>query len=802
MPFSRHSGEPAEPPAVRSLVAYDGSAGEVHPPGRRPLLTLAQPTVGTAARAARADELDSWLAGLLLAAGDTDGVALVAVGGLGRRECLPYADLDLILVHTGRRDIGVLADKIWYPIWDAKLKLDHAVRTVAEALKLAGTDIKVAHGLLDARFVAGDAALAEQLRTQAAADWRGNARKRLPALRDHVEQRWASFGELAFLLEGDVKEARGGLRDVGVLKAIGYAQVAEVADPAVPAAQTRLLDVREALHHVAKRRVDQLLAEQQAAVADTLGLAGRDQLSQRVSEDARTVSYACDDAWRGVDRWLGSRRWGRGRAPQRRPLADGVVESGGEVMLAQSAATTVATDPTLSLRVAAAAAGHRLPITRATLRRLAENSPPLPHPWPDKARHAFVALLGAGAGLVAAWEACDRYGLVARWLPEFQRVRSLPQRNPVHLYTVDRHLVGTAGKAADLAREVARPDLLLLSALLHDIGKGLPGDHSQAGTPVAQRLCRRIGLSTTDIELVCRLVRHHLLLPDTATRRDLSDPATIELVAGVVGDADTLDLLYALTRADAAATGPLAWSDWKGGLVAELVRRTHRMLDTGEASTPEDPDPVLIGLAGGALPAVKVDFAGAGSLDASRPGPGARTDRVSVVATDRRGLLASVAGVLAVHRLEVLSANTTTIRDTAVLECVVQPRYGTPPEPELLTSELRRAVVGQLPLADRVGARDRAHRGKTAAPHVVWLHEAASHGTVLELRAGDSPGLLYRVARALEQAGASVRAARISTLGNDVVDSFYLFGEYADPTARAAVESAVLEAASGVPAGA
>jgi [protein-PII] uridylyltransferase len=800
MPFSEDPGEPADPPVPRGLVAYDGSAGDLHSPGRRPLLTLAQPDIGTAARAARADELDSWLAGLLLATGVTDGVALVAVGGLGRRECLPYADLDLILVHSGRKDIGVLADQIWYPIWDAKLKLDHAVRTVPEALKLAGSDIKVAHGLLDARFVAGDAALAEQLRSQAVADWRSSARKRLPALREHVEARWAGFGELAFLLEGDVKEARGGLRDVGVLKAIGYAQVADAADPAVPAAHTRLLDVREALHHVAKRRLDQLLAEQQAPVADTLGLAGRDQLARQVSEDARTVSYACDDAWRAVERWLASRRWGRSRGvPPRRPLADGVVESGGEVMLAQAAATTVATDPTLPLRVAAAAAGRRMPIARATLRRLAEHAPPLPQPWPDKARHGFLALLGAGPGLVPAWEACDRYGLVTRWLPEFERVRSLPQRNPVHRYTVDRHLVGAAGKAAELTREVARPDLLLLATLLHDIGKGLPGDHSQAGAPIAQQVCRRIGLPTTDTELVCRLVRHHLLLPDTATRRDLSDPATIELVAGVVGDADTLDLLYALTRADAAATGPLAWSDWKGNLVAELVRRTHRMLDTGEASIPEDPDPVLVGLAEGVLPAVQVALAGAGSLDASRPGPGACTDRVSVVATDRRGLLASVAGVLAVHRLEVLSANTTTIKDTAVLECVVQPRYGIPPEPELLISELRRAVVGQLALDGRVDARDRAHRGKQAAPHVVWLHEAASHGTVLELRAADSPGLLYRVARALEQVGASVRAARISTLGNDVVDSFYLFGEYPSPADRAAVESAVLEAASASP---
>ncbi|MGH3736790.1 MAG: HD domain-containing protein, partial [Micromonosporaceae bacterium] len=434
-----------------------------------------------------------------------------------------------------------------------------------------------------------------------------------------------------------------------------------------------------------------------------------------------------------------------------------------------------------------------------TLRRMAEVAPPLPNPWPPRALHALLGLLGAGSGLVAAWEACDRYGLVQRWLPEWQRVRSLPQRNPVHLYTVDRHLVQAASKAAELTREVARPDLLLLGTLLHDIGKGLPGDHSQAGAPIAQQVCRRLGLTTSDTELVCRLVRHHLLLADTATRRDLADPATIELVAGVVEDSATLDLLYALTRADAAGAGPLAWTDWKGRLVTELVRRTHRLLDTGEVPPPEPPEHALVDLAAGPLPAVRVRFGAA--RDATPPGPGGSADTVAVVADDRRGLLAAVAGVLAVHRLDVYSANTLTIGDTAVLECAVRPQYGTPPDPELLTTELRRAVAGQFPLAERVGARERAHRGSAvAAPRVVWLHEAASHGTVLELRAADSPGLLYRVAHALEETGAAVRAARICTLGADVVDSFYLTGEYADPAARAAVESAVLAACTAPPA--
>jgi len=711
----------------------------------------------------------------------------VAVGGLGRRECLPHADLDLILLHEGRDDIGPLAEAIWYPIWDAKLRLDHSVRTVPEALTLAGADVKVALGLLDARYLAGDPMVAERLRAEAVADWRRSARTRLPALRTLTEARWEAHGELAFLLEGDVKEARGGLRDVAVLRGIGYAQVAEVSDPAVRHAGARLLDVRHALHAAAGRRLDRLLAEQQAPVAAALGLPGRDELARQVAEDARTVGYACEDGWRAVARWLDTRRWRGSRRPRGRPLADGVVEYDGEVTLARQGAATVDSDPTLPLRLAATAASHRLPIARATLCRLAEAAPPLPDPWPSRARTALVGLLGAGSGLVDVWEACDRHGLVVRWLPEWRRVRSLPQRSPVHRYTVDRHLVQTASYAARWTRQVTRPDLLVLAALLHDIGKGLPGDHSQAGVPVAEQVCRRVGLPVPDINLVCRLVRHHLLLADTATRRDLSDPATVELVADAVIDPVTLHLLHALTRADASATGPLAWSEWKAGLVTDLVRRVHRMLDTGQLPTPQPPAPDLVALASGSLPAVRVDFEAA-HQDAGR---------VVVAAVDRHGLLAAIAGVLTVHRLDVRSADAGRIGETAVVACVVAPRYGAPPDPGLLSADLRRAVADRFPLAEQVAVREQAHRTTSAAaPHVVWLHDAASHGTLLELRAADSPGLLYRVTHALEGAGAVVRAARVSTLGNDVVDSFYLTGDHEDPAERARVESAVLAAAS------
>ncbi|MFE9205816.1 [protein-PII] uridylyltransferase [Micromonospora sp. NPDC007230] len=760
--------------------------------------------IGAQARAQRAEAIDRWLRSVFPRRA---GIALVAVGGLGRRQCAPYGDVDLVLLHAGVPGIDELAASLWYPIWDAGLRLDHSVRTVAEALSVAQDDVKVALGLLDARHVAGDPALADQLVRTAADHWRRTAVRQLPRLREITAARWETHGELAFLLEGDLKEAAGGLRDVGLLRAIATAGVTDALRPAVHAAHRRLLDTRDALHQQVGRRVDRLVAQERDGVAGLLGLrqlqldasgaaAGGvvddgDALLRRVAGDARTVSHALDDAWRAADRLRSGRRRGTDGRPVRRPVARDVVEHDGELVLARTA-IGARPDPSLSLRVAAAAAITRLPIARATCEWLAAYCPPLPAPWPPAALAALITLLGAGPGLVPAWETCDRYGLVDRWLPEWTRLRSLPQHNPVHRFTLDRHLVQTAYEASRHTREVDRPDLLLLGALLHDIGKGLPGDgaagraggpepagtfvdHSIVGAPLAEAVAARIGLPAAEAALIGELVRLHLLLPDVATRRDLSDPKTVAGVAEQVGDTTTLELLHALVRADAAATGPAAWSDWKGRLVAELVARVRTALDTGVVPAPPAPDPALVE---GPLPVVHL-----------------AEDRVSVAAADRRGLLATVAGCLALHRLEVISADASTVDGRALVECRVQPRYGLAPDPIALTADLRRAIAGDVSVTQRLRGRALAARSQgAAAPRVVWHREAATDAVLLELRAADAAGLLYRVSCALDEAGAQVRAARISTLGADVVDVFYLVGGWPSGADRDRVEAAVLAA--------
>ncbi|MFB7366302.1 [protein-PII] uridylyltransferase family protein [Streptomyces hydrogenans] len=419
---------------------------------------------GPERRTALARLTDDWLAALFAAAAPPQGVALVAVGGYGRAELSPRSDLDLLLLHDGsapQEAVAALADRLWYPVWDLGIALDHSVRTPAQARATAAEDLKVQLGLLDARPLAGDTALAAALRSTVLADWRNQAVRRLPELAELCRDRAERAGELRFLLEPDLKEARGGLRDVQALRAVAASWLADAPRDGLDTARRRLLDARDALHLATGRATDRLALQEQDAVAAELGLLDADTLLREVYEAAGIVTYASDVTWREVGRvlkarsarprlrtLLGGRAGERKQPVERTPLAEGVVEMDGEAVLALSARPE--RDPALPLRAAAAAAQHGLPLSPHAVRRLATTAKALPVPWPAEAREALVTLLGAGAPAVPVWEALEAEGLVTRLLPDWERVRHRPQRNPVHTWTVDRHLVETAVRAADL----------------------------------------------------------------------------------------------------------------------------------------------------------------------------------------------------------------------------------------------------------------------------------------------------------------------------------------------------------------
>ncbi|MCA6093353.1 [protein-PII] uridylyltransferase [Streptomyces sp. SCA3-4] len=744
---------------------------------------------------------DRWLSDLL---GDARGVALVAVGGYGRGELSPRSDLDVLLLHDGRTGapgIAAVADRVWYPVWDMGLALDHSVRTPAEARKTAAADLKVHLGLLDARHLAGDPALTTALRTAAYEDWRAQAPDRLPELRELCEERARRQGELRFLLEPDLKEARGGLRDATALRAVAASWLADAPREGLEDARSLLLDTRDALHLATGRAGDRLALQEQDQVAERLGLTDADALLRGVYEAARTVSYAADVTWREVGRVLRARsgrprlrrilggRGGRGGfvEPERVPLAEGVVEQDGEVVLARTARPD--RDPVLPVRAAAAAARTGLPLSRHAVRRMA-GAAPLPVPWPAEAREQLVTLLGAGEPTVAVWEALEAEGVVSRLLPEWEHVRCRPQRNAVHRWTVDRHLVETAVRASSLTRGVGRPDLLLVAALLHDLGKGRPGDHSETGAALARAIAPRLGFGAADTDVLVTLVRHHLLLADTATRRDLDDPATIRTVTDAVGSAGTLELLHALTEADGLATGPAAWSGWRAGLVAELVRRAAAAMAGEPLPGRTEPAPPTPGEE--RLTAEAARTAGPVVAFGPHPGPGdGETVALTVAVPDQPGVLPATAGVLALHRLTVRAAELRAVGGTLLLNWRVAAEFGSLPEAALLRGDLVRALDGTLDIAARLAEREAAYgRRRRAAVHaparVTVAGGGSRHATVLEVRAQDAPGLLHRIGRALEDAGVWVRSAHVSTMGASAVDAFYVTGPEGAPLADGA----------------
>lgn len=739
---------------------------------------------GAALREALTSVADDWLTQQLAGVAD---VAIVGVGGYGRRELAPGSDLDLVLLHTDGVDVGEIANSLWYPIWDAGVALDHSVRTVGEAVSVARDDLKAALGLLDARHVAGDASLTEALREQVYSAWRKDSRRRLPELVAAVAERAERMGELAFLLEPDLKEARGGIRDVHAITAIAAAWVADAPSPAVREAYEWVLDVRGELHRRSSRGSDRLVAQEQGPVARALGIDDSDVMMRRIFEAGRTIAFAVDEACRrATAASRPARRWGRrGSAAIRRPLADGVVEQDGEVHLAREADPS--RDAALALRVAAAAAQANLPIATSVARLLAEESAALPEPWPAEARDSFVAVLGAGRPAVAVFEALDQAGMLVRLIPEWEAVRCKPQHNPVHRFTVDRHLIEAAVEASTLTRQVARPDLLLLGAFFHDIGKGFPGDHTEAGVERVPAIARRIGLPEEDVATVTALVHHHLLLPDTATRRDLADPATIEIVTRAVGDVATLELLHALTIADAAATGPAAWSDWKAGLVAELVRRASAAVAGEHLSEFET------------ITAQQRALGESGELAVDLTG-----SQLTIVAPDRPGLMSRWAGVAALHRLAIRSATATSMSAPAgrmaITTLEVAPKFGSLPDVEALAADVRRAYDDMLPIEARLMEREQVYGDAEPAagppPLVLWFDDESHHSTIVEVRTHDSEGLLHRLTKVLAEANLDVRSARIQTLGAEVVDAFYVVDASGsavdDPATRLEIEAVLL----------
>jgi len=728
--------------------------------------------MGTRERRNRSNEGDLLLSSLFKESGaNPQEVAIAAVGGFGRGELSPGSDLDIAIIHTGsisEKELSELVNKILYPLWDKNVKVDHSVRTRSEMRNAAENDLKVAMGLLDIRLVYGSADLVAAVQIDALETWRKNSTHNLALLKQSLEERHQRVGELAYLLEPDLKEARGGLRDITALRAIDKASAISVPIGRISAAESTLAKVREALHIVSGRDKDRLLFQEQDKVAEHLGYADADVLMSEVAQAARSVDYLLDSTWY---RLAHKGRDGSGRFLRKvrsTPLSRDITISNKEVVISRDA--DLALDPVIGLRAAASAAQLGLPISMDSLALLSENFSRgvglLPTPWPRDARENLITLIGAGSAMVQIFEALDQEEIIFHWIPEWKAVRSLPQRNVLHRHTVDRHMVETAVQAAALTRQVHRPDLLLFSALFHDIGKGTEEDHSERGMRLIEPLALRIGFAQEDVETIKLLVKHHLLLSATATRRDLDDPATISSVAEVIPDLQTLELLHALSIADGEATGRAAWTEWKASLVAELVKKVELAItDNTVAPQPELSDVQRSKAESGELAVTIEDRESVYSIE--------------IVVPDKTGLLSTVAGVLNLLRLDVRSARTKSHGNSAVMQWIVIPDPHAPLLTEaVLHRELLEALESKSSLARRIEERIEAYaqlpRIPVPDPIVDVFADAATDATIIEVRSHDRPALLFGIGDSITKSNIDIRSAIVTTLGAEAIDTLYV----------------------------
>ena len=725
--------------------------------------------MSTRERRERSDKVDEELTSLFHGALSQLGIsersaALAAVGGYGRGELSPGSDLDLLILHTGLtpEDLKDFVNAFLYPLWSTNKKIDYSLRTKSETLSAAEDDIKVALGLLDLRHVAGNSDLTEEVATASLEQWRKEYKKNLPKLRASLDERHDRAGELAYLLEPDLKEARGGLRDINSLRALAKLDLIDVALDRVAAAESVLMNVRDALHESSKRDRDQLLFTEQDKVATLLKYADADVLMLDVAKSARAVDYTASRTWDRIERLSKRNLFKRSRPIG---VAKGLVSFDGELAIDEG--YEIESDSALGLRAAAIAAQNGLHLTVDACIDMATRIQDLPTPWPRQTREDLVTLIGAGEHMIETFEALDQEGLIGRWIPEWSHVRFLPQRNVLHRHTVDRHMLETAFRAAALTRKVHRPDLLLIAALFHDIGKGFPNkDHSEYGEVLIQPLARRMGFDDEDVATLALMIKHHLLLSAVATRRDLDDPQTILFVLSHIQDAETLELLHALSIADGEATGTTAWSKWKAGLVQDLVNRCLAAM-AGIAPAPQLE-----------LTEEQIAIAQSGELTISLH-PRDENYVIEIISPDRTGLLSIVAAVLSISRLDVRSARTRTIGSSAVMTWLVAlDAFAPVPTQEGLHALLSKALDREIDINKRIEERISNYRKypgiPTPPPVVTATNDLATNATVVEVRTHDKPGVLFNVSRTISKFGVDIRAAIVATLGAEAFDTIYI----------------------------
>ncbi|MCX8101356.1 MAG: [protein-PII] uridylyltransferase [Geminicoccaceae bacterium] len=787
-------------------------------------------------------------------------LAVIAVGGYGRAELAPFSDIDILFLHPYKPApyVEQMTEFLMHRLWDLGFKVGNALRTVAESIKLAKDDLSVRTALLEARFLWGERALFDELVRAYDREVRiGHGPEFIEAKLAERDERHRRTGDSRYLLEPNVKEGKGGLRDLQTLLWIGrflYGATtpealveAGVLSPRALATFRRsrrfLWAVRCHLHWITGRAEERLTFELQPEIARRMGFRGRGKLrpverfmkryylvAKEVGALTRIVCAALEDQHVRRTRFR-LPRFGFGRR-----RIGGFEIHGARIDLAEP--DLFERRPVAMLELFHLAQEKELDIHPKALTALGQSLRRVDAALraDPEANRLFLEILTARKDPALALARMNEAGLLGRFVPDFGRIVAQMQHNLYHVYTVDEHTIRAIGvlwqiERGELAKELPlatsiMPNLLsrtelYLATFCHDLGKGRGGDHSEIGAEIAERLCRRLGTSEAVTETVRWLVRHHLLMSDTAFKRDLDDPKTVQDFVAVVQSPERLRLLLVLTAADIRAVGPNVWNGWKGQLLRDLYDAASAVMQSGDAlglraaraeaarrklaqalaQLPDGPwsreeieahlerlDPrywvgfpledqlrhaALMRTADRTGARLTVDF----RVDTFR----ARTE-VVIYTADHPGLFLEIAGALAVSRASIVDAHILTTSDGMALDVLgfqdaeSAQAIDDPPRLERIRRNIERALADPLWLERELARRGPPTRTRLfeVEPRVLVDNAASRTLSVVEVNGRDRPGLLYDLAKALKELGIVIQSAHIATYGERVVDVFYV----------------------------
>jgi len=784
-------------------------------------------------------------------------LALIATGGYGRRELAPHSDVDLLfllpykITPSGEQ----VVETILYFLWDLGFKVGHATRSVEECLRQAMADWTIRTNLLEARFVWGDGALFELLEHRYASEIRGNDAVAFVAAKlAERDERHRRIGDARYVLEPNVKDGKGGLRDLHTLHWIakdmygaddlsslvekGVLTRAEVAR--FEKARLFLLTLRCHLHSVAGRLEDRLTFDLQPEVGrrmgytDHAGTRGVERVMKHYFLNAKTVgdltrivcaaleaAHARPNPSSGFA-WLGGE-------------SEGLSIDGGRVTV--QGPQTLAEHPLTLLWLFRVAQTRRLDIHPAALQlvtrhlRLVKDLQAEP-----EANRLFLEMLTSKKDPETTLRRLNEAGVFGRFIPDFGRVVAQMQYDMYHSYTVDEHTIRAIGvvsriEAGELKAElpvasavvhkIVSRRVLYLAVLLHDIAKGRGGDHSELGEGVAHKLCPRLGLAADETETVAWLVRHHLLMSNTAFKRDIEDPSTIDAFAAAVQSIERLRLLLVLTAADIRAVGPKTWNSWKATLLRELYHRTEERLSGGlitegretrvkaaqAALRPLLPDWTDRDFAAHAARAPASYWLGFDSAEhlrharmveeaettaapllvETRVASQAGVTHVTILAADHPGVFSRIAGAFALSGADIVDARIFTLAnglalDTFAIQTVAGGAFDRPDRLAKLAANIERVLAGGVRPEQELKTLPARLPGRTRAmavtARVLIDNKASATHTVVEVTGRDRPGFLYLVTGALTALKLQISSAKISTFGVYAVDVFYVKDQF------------------------